>query len=393
MRQRELPSFRDRDSAHAVLSSRHSLENISGVRPVTSHETHFRRDSKSSHGFPATRPGTHAQEARELVARARDHQHRGSVAEACVAFEMAVALIDGAPTSPLHTDLHRWHGDLLFDVGSTSEAEALFRRSLETAQFIRYAIGIARAQASLARVAFRRGDLAAAKRQYDDASLNAVASGDHALFACVELDLGMLSALVGDIDDATQRFRLSMRALSEAGDDSGVAWALDNIAQLRLQRGRLDEARGAVAEGLAIADQLGDSQLKQRLSVTAAEIAFAAGDIDECDAASGRSLSIASSRGDRVGRAQGLRFRARVEARRGATDQAITSLESARALAAQSEDLLLGARVLVEYGDVLASRGEATRAQTAWEQAHAAYARLGMPPEAIAVARRLSPPG
>src|SRR6185312_12669602 len=246
MRQRELPSFRDRDSAHVVLSSRHSLENISGVRPVTSRETHFRRDSKSSHGFPATRPGTHAQEARELVARARDHQHSGSVAEACVAFEMAVALIDGAPTSPLHADLHRWHGALLFDIGSTSEAEALFRRSLETAQFIRYAIGIARAQASLARVAFRRGDLAAAKRQYDDASLNAVASGDHALFARVELDLGMLSALVGDIDDATQRFRLSMRALSEAGDDSGVAWALDNIAQLRLQRGRLDEARGAV---------------------------------------------------------------------------------------------------------------------------------------------------
>jgi hypothetical protein len=69
------------------------------------------------------------------------------------------------------------------------------------------------------------------------------------------------------------------------------------------------------------------------------------------------------------------------------------SLESARALAAQGEDLLMSARLLVELGDVLASRGETIPARTAWEQARAAYARLGMPPEANAVARRLSPPG
>lgn len=357
---------------------------------MTSRETHQRREAQS-HGYPATRPGTHAQEARELVARAREHQRRGSVAEASVAFEMALALIDGAPTSPLHADLHRWHAVLLFDTGSTSESEAIFRRSLETAQFIRYSIGIARAQAALARVAQRRGDFAAARRQYDDASLNAVASGDHALFARVEQDIGALSSVMGDIEDATQRFRLSMRALSEAGDDLGVAWALDNIAQLRIHRGRLDEARGAIAEALAISDRLSDAFLKQRLSTTAAEIAFAAGDLDESDAASARALSIASSRGDRLGRAQALRVRSRIEARRGATEQAVKSLDAARALAAQSEDLLLGARVLTEFGDAVAARGEMARARTAWEQARAAYARLGMPPESMAVTRRLSP--
>lgn len=358
---------------------------------MTSRDTHLRRDARPPHGYPASRPGTHAQEARELVTRARDHQRRGSVAEAAVAFEMALALIDGAPTSPLQADLHRWHGALLFDTGSTGEAEALFRRSLETAQFIRYSIGIARAQAALARVAHRRGDFAAARRQYDDASLNAVASGDHALFARVEQDIGTLSTVMGDVEDATQRFRLSMRALSEAGDDVGVAWALDNIAHLRVQRGRLDEARGAIAEALAIADRLSDAFLKQRLSATSAEIAFAAGDADESDAACGRALSIASTRGDRLGRAQALRLRARIEGRRGATDQAIKSLDAARALAAQSEDLLLGARVLAEFGDALAARGEMERARTAWEQARAAYARLGMPPESMAVTRRLSP--
>ena len=393
MRQREFSSVRYRDRAHAVFSCRRPHVKSNGARLVTPHETHFRRESKSPHGFPATRPGSHAQEARELVARASDHLHRGSVAEACVAFDMALALIEGAPMSPLHADLHRWQGALLFDVGSTGQAEACFRRSLETAQFIRYAIGIARAQASLARIAHRRGDLAAARRQYDDASLNAVASGDHALFAHVELDLGSLSALMGDVDDAAQRFRLSMRALGEAGDDAGVAWALDYVARLHAQRGRPDEARSAVSEGLAIAEQSGDALLKQRLSITAAEIALAVGDIEECDAASGRASSIASTRGDRLGRAQALRLKARVEARRGATEQAVMSLESARALAAQGEDLLMSARLLVELGDVLASRGETISARTVWEQARAAYARLGMPPEANAVARRLSPPG
>jgi hypothetical protein len=51
----------------------------------------------------------------------------------------------------------------------------------------------------------------------------------------------------------------------------------------------------------------------------------------------------------------------------------------------------LGARVLTEFGDAVAARGEMARARTAWEQARAAYARLGMPPESMAVTRRLSP--
>ncbi len=340
--------------------------------------------------FSPRHPSGHAQEARALLARAREHERRGAVAESSVAFDMAVALVDGAPTSPLHADLHRWHGQLLFDVGATSEAESFFRRSLEMAQFIRYAMGIARAQAALARVVQRRGDLAAARRQFDDASLNAVATGDHALFALIEQHLGTLSMVSGDTEDAAQRFRLSVRALRESGDDAALCWALDNVGQLHLQRGRIPEAWAAVSEGLAIAERLDSAALQQQLSATAADVSFAAGNMAECDSASARALTIASRRGDRVGRALALRLRARLTAHRDATDEAVASLESARALAAQSEDLLLAARVLVELGDVVAARGDTARARTAWEQARAAYVRLGMPPESVAIGQRLS---
>lgn len=358
---------------------------------MTQRDTRQRRESGPS-PFSSRRPAGHAQEARELLARAREHERRGSVAESSVAFEMAVALVDGAPTSPLHVDLFRWHGQLLFDVGATSEAESLFRRSLEMAQFIRYATGIARAQAALGRVTQRRGDLAGARRQYDDASLNAVAIGDHALFACIEQHLGTLAVVRGDTEDAAQRFRLSLRAFRESGDETALCWALDNVARLHLQRGRLAEAREALGEGEALADRLEIVALQQLLSLTAAEVALAAGDRAACDAASARALSLASRRGDRVGRALALRLRARLAAGSAAGDDAVTALESARALAAQSEDLLLGARVLIELGDRVAERGDATRARTAWEQARAAYARLGMPPESSALGQRLSTP-
>ena len=382
-----------RRRAHAAYDQTHTHNRRDrGVRTMTQRGTGHRRESGSSPSFSLRRPSGHAQEARALVARAREHERRGAVAEASVAFDMAVAVVDGAPASPLHADLHRWHGTLLFDIGSTSEADALFRRSLETSQFIRYGMGIARAQAALARVAQRRGDLAAARRQYDDASLNAVASGDHGLFACVEQYLGTLSLIAGDMEDAAHRFRLSLRALRESGDEGKVAWALDNLAQLHLLRGRQPDAAEAIREGMHIAERLASAPLRQWLSATTAQVALAAGNIAESEAANARALSIASGRGDRVGRAIALRLQARLQAQRQAIDEAIGSLESARALAAQGADLLLAARVLVDLGDVVAARGDAARARTAWEQARAAYVRLGMPPESLALGRRLSDP-
>ena len=241
-------------------------------------------------------------------------------------------------------------------------------------------------------MAQRREDLAAARRQYDDASLNAVASGDHELFACVEQYLGTLSLIAGDMEDAAHRFRLSIRALRESGDEGKVAWALDNLAQLHLLRGRQPNAAEAAGEGMHIAERLASAPLRQWLSATTAQVAFAAGNVALSEAANARALSIASARGDRVGRAIAMRLQARLQAQRQAIDEAIGSLEGARALAAQGEDLLLAARVLVDLGDVVAARGDAARARTAWEQARAAYVRLGMPPESLALGRRLSDP-
>jgi len=335
------------------------------------------------------RPGGFAQEAQELVSRARAYERQGAVREAGVAYDMAIAIADGAPIAPLHADLHRWKGTLRFDVGATGEAEALFRRSLEIAQHIRYSGGVGRAQTCLALVHQRRGDLAAARRLLDDASLRAVTDGDQRLFARIEEHLGTLSSSTGDVEDAAHRFRQSLRAFRDAGDEQSLAWALDNVARLHAQRRRHAEAAEALEEGRTLAQRHGNVFLEGMLETTRAEVLLDTGRASEAEGACDRALLIARRRGDRVRMAIALRLRARLQRLHGELVEAGQSLEEARELAQQSEEALVSARVLRDLGELAAQRGDLPGARTAFERSLATYARLGMPPEAVEVGRRL----
>lgn len=351
-------------------------------------DRHTRRfDERATLG--AGRPASFAHEARELVERARAFERRGAVREATVAYDMAIAIAEDAPTAPLHADLLRWKGALLFDVGETTAAASIVQRALEHAQSIRYASGTARAQTLLARIHQRRGELVAARRAYDDASVGAVAAGDQLLFACIEQCLGMLAAARGDLDDAVQRVRLSARAIRDSGNERALAWALTNAARLSVQRRRYDDAETAVTEGLALASRLGDVALEGPLQALRAEVLLATGRASESDVSVERALAIADVRSDRLGRSAALRLRAVREALDGAASAAAETLADAIALADAAEDRLFAARLLVELGDLWSRRNDAHRARSAWTRARDAYARLEMPWESSALQERL----
>src|SRR5690242_20807305 len=89
------------------------------------------------------------QDTRLLVARAREFERRGAAAEALVAYDMAASLISGLPPGAFHADLYRWKGTLLRDLGETSQAACLLKRSLDVAHYVLYADGVAQAQHAL----------------------------------------------------------------------------------------------------------------------------------------------------------------------------------------------------------------------------------------------------
>ena len=155
--------------------------------------------------------------------------------------------------------------------------------------------------------------------------------GDRALALYTELadlqgqgiahsNLGLLSIMRGDWEEGLAHWEQSQAKLRAAGDEVTVALISVNLAEARLEQGRLDEA---------------ERYLRQAARVWAAA-------------------------SDRASSAYAARLLARVEARRGELDKALERLARARAEfeAVQSEDEVLETSARVAECLVLAGRSE-----------------------------------
>lgn len=334
----------------------------------------------------------YVQDTRLLIARAREFERRGEPAEALVAYDMADALITGLPPGAFHADLYRWKGTLLGEIGETSRADRLLRRSLEIAHYVLYANGVAHAQNVLATLHLRRGDMVAARQLYGDASLNAAAAGDQRLYSLVEKNLGAIAEIQGDLEGARIRYHMSLRALRATGDDEGMSWALHKIGLLHIETGRYAEALQAFQQADELARARGDRLMEWRLALGRTALQLAAGRLDDAEREHARAVVMTERRHERPLRAETLLLGARLLHARGELQPAIAALEEARELAGQSEDALALARTLLELGDVQLEQGENEAAHELWAEALAGFTRIGASREVEKLKERLAAP-
>ncbi|MBX6332810.1 MAG: tetratricopeptide repeat protein [Gemmatimonadaceae bacterium] len=333
---------------------------------------------------------SYADDARELVARAQAYERRGAAREATVAYDMVLALIDGAPAGPFHADVLRWKGTLLRELGFTTRADALYRRSLAIAQNIGYTLGIAHAQHCLATIHQRRGQLPQATELYRDATANALAAGDQRLATMIGQNLAVLATILGDVDGAWERYRASLGAFRAAGDDEGTIWTLYHLGVLATHTDHAAEAEAAFDEGLALARTRGDVFLEGLLVLGRAELLIRTGRLEDGENECERALVVADQRGDRLRRAEALRLRAMIDQQRCDLDRATRSLTEAEELALEGEDARLVADVLREAGQVWLRRGDIGHARATWEQAMSIFRTIGATPDIRDLERRLS---
>jgi DNA-binding SARP family transcriptional activator len=229
----------------------------------------------------------------------------GRYSEAIGEYEQAAAALavadpelpaqDHQPEGPSDTALaaveHRL-ADVHHRLGDWAAAETHLRAALElldaaghevsAAQRDRQMLGDdaslrARVQADRALVAYRRGDLAPARRLADEAAQLARELGDRAALAQALDVAGMLAAAVPDPDTAEPMLRESL-ALARQSDDLGqVVAALNNLARLLAETGRLDEALVEAEEALRLGRQHGDRHRVAALHTNFADLLHAAG--------------------------------------------------------------------------------------------------------------------
>src|SRR5690349_4431963 len=104
----------------------------------------------------------------------------------------------------------RWKGSGLCASGRASEAEALYRSSLEISTQIGYDAGRGHALNCMATLALRRGETSAAEPLLNDALTVADACANDLLIAIVRQNLGILADIAGNSPSALDHFEKSI---------------------------------------------------------------------------------------------------------------------------------------------------------------------------------------
>ncbi len=135
----------------------------------------------------------------------------------------------------------------------------------------------ARVEADLAFVAYRRGDPAA--RKLANAALrHAKSAGDPSALAHAYNVVGVLAGAAGDRVKAETALTASLDEALEVEDSGPRIAALNNLARLFAESGRLDEALPTAAEALRLGTERGDVHRVAALHSNLADLLHAAGD-------------------------------------------------------------------------------------------------------------------
>jgi DNA-binding SARP family transcriptional activator/tetratricopeptide (TPR) repeat protein len=138
----------------------------------------------------------------------------------------------------------------------------------------------ARISADRALLAYRRGDVAAARELASGAVAMAEPAQD-AMATAQALDvLGMVAAATGDLDAAESSLRGSIEQARTLPDSGVAVAALNNLARVLADGGRRDEALDTAQEALRLGAERADQHRLAALHTNLADLLHAAGDED-----------------------------------------------------------------------------------------------------------------
>ena len=289
----------------------------------------------------------------------------------------SLAMLGADEDSPLLADVLRWQGSVVHDRGQTSDAEALYKRSLEVARRLEYEAGQAHALNCLGCVAQRRGDLTTANKYFDDARRIAEVCGEGRLAGMIQQNLGVVADITGDTEAAFTYLYASLHAFESTHDSQAMTLVLNNLGVVQMKSGRFADARGTYDRALTLARYRGDLLSEGVVEENIAELEMKRGNVPGAMPSIDRALEVAELRHDRMRRAAALKLRGIALRCDGRPAEALEPLRTAMALSAISEDALLGGEIMYECGLALLDLRRGTEARQSFLAALDAFERIG----------------
>ncbi len=259
----------------------------------------------------------------------------------------------------------------LEDLGEFSEAMQVYHRVTQLApEFGAALLGLGRAQlaSGLAREAIALLKQALDTGQYID---------DLEALGKVHSTIGTAHRDLGELEQATEHFMISMDLHRKTGDRAAEAGTLLDIAAVYEFEGKIEEALKAENEALVISREMGDRELES-VALNSIGLTYKeAGSLDEALKALRASLRIEREHQDVTNLAINLDYIAEIYRVRGQYDDAMVYLEQAKTLLVRSGDKREKAANLTEIGIVRKALGQHRKAIDALLTALPIYQEIG----------------
>ncbi len=316
-----------------------------------------------------TLPSSTQADAQALLVRGGELERAGKAEQALEVLLRALGLVSGQDHQPLTADLLYKTAVLRTRLGQTDAAEELFHQSLEAATWCDYVKGQAWAVNGLAIIAQRKGDTTLADSQFRRARRLATIASEHRLLGILEMNLGVIANIRGDLDSALIHYEKSLASFSRTDDLEATCWALNNIGMLQTDLRRFDESDATLTRGLKLAKKMGDRVMEGMLELNRAEALVGLTRWRRARQGCRRAIKLAEARGDTLQQAQASKFLGVVERGQRNLVASVETLERAADLAEQAEDRLLGAEIVREMGDTWIAMGDVAGARVAFGNA------------------------
>ncbi len=208
----------------------------------------------------------------------------------------------------------------------------------------------------------QRGIFTQARASYAVASELAVSA---ALRGRIQINMGALSLLLGDVEEARASYERAVTLLESVSDDEALTLALHNLALAHAEEQDWDAAETAFERCLAIAEKRDDKNVIAGAVLNQAELRCESERYPEALERSEKSLALFGEMEDESGRAAALRVQGEIYRKMHQLEEAEPRLKEAIRIAGRLQLLTLEAEAARELGMVKAARGDVTSA-TKW---------------------------
>jgi putative nucleotidyltransferase with HDIG domain len=326
--------------------------------------------------------------AADVLHDARCQERDGRLTQAVESYDKAILLAEQRGEHTVLAEALRRLAVLRHQREDSPKARELCHRSYEVASSIGNDRLAAEALNTLGGIAMATDSLTEAGVHFREALALGAASGE--LRARVEQNLGILANIQGELDEASTRYRRSLREYQRSKDEHGCALAYHNLGMVSADRELFEEADGFFSRSREIAERSGHVYLQALCLVNHAEVHLARQRFEAAQEHAQRALTIFDQLGARAEKSGAWRVMGAVYRETGRHTLAETHLRSAIDIAAGAGSVLNEAEASRELALLYQSLGRNQDTLRLLNVAHRLFGRLDARRDLVNVASKMA---